>query len=460
MARTINYKSSRLITMIKNTLLPVTEFSQRRNNFIAQMPANSIALISAGKEVTRSNDTEYPFCQSKHFYYLTGFNEPDAILVVIKGHDLSSAKSILFSREKDHLQEIWHGRRIGQVQAIEKYHFDDCFSLAEVEERLVPLIAGKSALLICQQEQVEFCKQVHSWLAKIKRATRSGAKAPKSLIDCSDLLDEMRLHKSPAELDIMRQVNVISGAAHQRAMQETKAGKFEYQIEAELLHEFASNGARYPAYNSIVAGGDNANILHYTDNDEVLNDGDLLLIDAGGELAGYAADITRTFPVNGRFSDEQKIIYQLVLDSQNLAIAAIKPQQNFAELNQLVCHFLTQGLYDLGIIKGDISVLLAQRACKKYFIHGLGHWLGLDVHDVGDYHANQQREQLRPFAAGMVMTIEPGIYIPRSDQTVDEKWRGIGVRIEDNILVTATGFENLTVNAPKTIAEIERLMAQ
>lgn len=446
--------------MIKNTLLPVAEFCQRRNNFIAQMPVNSIALISASKEVTRSNDTEYPFCQSKHFYYLTGFNEPNAILALIKGEDSSSAKSILFSREKDRLQEIWHGRRIGQVQAIEQYHFDDCFSLAELEERLVPLIAGKSALLICQQEQVEFYKQVHTWLAKIKSASRSGAKAPKSLIDCSDLLDEMRLHKSPAELDIMRQVNVISGAAHKRAMQETKAGKFEYQIEAELLHEFASKGARYPAYNSIVAGGDNANILHYTDNDEVLNDGDLLLIDAGGELAGYAADITRTFPVNGHFSTEQKIIYQLVLDSQNLAIAAIKPQQNFAELNKLVCDFLTQGLYDLGIIKGDISVLLAQRACKKYFIHGLGHWLGLDVHDVGDYHANQQREQLRPFAAGMVMTIEPGIYIPRSDQTVDEKWRGIGVRIEDNVLVTATGFENLTVNAPKTIAEIELLMAQ
>ena len=445
--------------MIKNTLLPVAEFCQRRNDFMAQMPVNSIALISAGQEVTRSNDTEYPFCQNKHFYYLTGFNEPDAILALIKGDDARSAESVLFSREKDPQQEIWHGRRVGQVQAVDVYQFNKCFSLAEIDEQLLPLMAGKTALLICQHEQKAFQQQVLSWLAEIKKSARTGVKAPTSLIDCSTLLDEMRLHKSNAELDIMRQVNLISGGAHQRAMQQTKAGKFEYQIEAELLHEFATNGARYPAYSSIVAGGDNANILHYTDNDDVLNDGDLLLIDAGGELAGYAADITRTFPVNGKFTAAQQVIYQLVLDSQNLAIAAIKPEQNLAELNRIVCDFLTRGLHDLGILKGNLNILLVQRACKKYFIHGLGHWLGLDVHDVGDYHANQQREQLRPFVAGMVMTIEPGIYIPKNDQTVDEKWRGIGVRIEDNVLVTATGYENLTVNAPKTIAEIEALMA-
>ncbi|MFT6902558.1 MAG: Xaa-Pro aminopeptidase, partial [Colwellia sp.] len=392
--------------MIKNTLLSVAEFCQRRNDFIAQMPVNSIALISAGQEVTRSNDTEYPFCQNKHFYYLTGFNEPDAILALIKGDDATSAQSVLFSREKDHQQEIWHGRRVGQVQAVDVYQFDRCFSLAEVDEQLLLLMAGKTAVLLCQHEQKAFQQQVLLWLAEIKKAVRTGVKAPTTLIDCTTLLDEMRLHKSNAELDIMRQVNVISGGAHQRAMQKTKAGKFEYQIEAELLHEFATNGARYPAYSSIVAGGDNANILHYTDNDDVLNDGDLLLIDAGGELAGYAADITRTFPVNGKFTAAQQVIYQLVLDSQNLAIAAIKPEQNLAELNRIVCDFLTRGLHDLGILKGNLNILLVQRACKKYFIHGLGHWLGLDVHDVGDYHASQQREQLRPFVAGMVMTIE------------------------------------------------------
>ncbi len=443
--------------MIKNTLLPVAEFCQRRSDFIAQMPANSLALIAAGKEVTRSNDTEYPFCPNKHFYYLTGFNEPDAILALVK--DEGATQSILFSREKDRLQEIWHGRRVGQKRAVVDYQVDLCFSLAEIAEQLLPLMAGKSAVLMCQNLHNDFEQQVLSWLAELRKATRTGVKAPKTLVDCSDIIDEMRLHKSAAELDIMRKVNMISGAAHQRAMQQTQAGKFEYQIEAELLHEFATNGARHPAYGTIVAGGDNANILHYTDNDDVLNDGDLLLIDAGGELAGYAADITRTFPVNGKFSEPQRAIYQLVLDSQNLAIDAIKPEQTFAELNRIVCNFLTQGLYDLGILTGDLNELLAQRACKKYFIHGLGHWLGLDVHDVGDYHANQQREQLRPFVAGMVMTIEPGIYIPKSDQTVDEKWRGIGVRIEDNVLVTSTGVENISVNAPKTIADIEALMS-
>lgn len=444
--------------MIKNTLLAVTEFCQRRHQFIVQMPKNSIALISANKEVTRSNDTEYPFCQNKNFYYLTGFNEPDAILALIKNAD-GEAQSILFSREKDRLQEVWHGRRVGQVAAVASYHVDLCFSLTEVNEQLLPLIEGKSTVLICLQGQDEFEQQVLSWLANIRKAARTGAKAPKSLVDCSEIIHEMRLHKSHAELDIMRQVNVISGAAHQRAMRKTAAGKFEYQIEAELLHEFANNGARYPAYGSIVAGGDNANILHYTDNDEMLIDGELLLIDAGGELAGYAADITRTFPINGKFNKEQATIYQLVLDSQILAIEAIKPQQTFVELNRLVCDFLTQGLYDLGIIQGDLNTLLAQKACKKYFIHGLGHWLGLDVHDVGDYHANQQRQQCRPFTVGMVMTIEPGIYIPLNDTNVDEKWRGIGVRIEDNIAVTESGYENLTINAPKSIADIERVMA-
>ncbi|SEL66940.1 aminopeptidase P Metallo peptidase. MEROPS family M24B [Colwellia chukchiensis] len=446
--------------MLKNTLLPVAEFCQRRAHFIGQMPNNSIALIAAGNEVTRSNDTEYPFCQNKQFYYLTGFNEPDAILALVKTDDSAAARSILFSREKDQLQEVWHGRRIGQQRAVTEYKFDDCYSLADIDQQLVALLANKSAVLIAQPTANDFQQRVLNWLAEIRKSARTGVKAPSSLIDCSDLLNEMRLHKSAAELDIIRKVNIISGAAHQRAMQQCQAGKFEYQIEAELLHEFAINGARQAAYGSIVAGGDNANILHYTDNDDVLNDGELLLIDAGGELAGYAADITRTFPINGKFSEPQAAIYQLVLDSQNLAIAATMPGQTFAELNCIVGEFLTRGLYELGILNGDLNELVAQNACKKYFIHGLGHWLGLDVHDVGDYQVNESRQQMRAFAPGMVLTIEPGIYIAKSDTSVDEKWRGIGVRIEDNILITANGYENLTVNAPKTINEIEALMAR
>jgi Xaa-Pro aminopeptidase len=268
----------------------------------------------------------------------------------------------------------------------------------------------------------------------------------------------MRLIKSVRELEVMRRVNVISGAAHTRAMQQSAIGKFEYQLEAEILHEFSSNGARHPAYGTIVASGDNGNILHYTNNDDVLKNNELILIDAGGELSGYAADITRTFPVNGKFSKEQQDIYQLVLDAQNLAIDAIKPKVTFAELNILVNNFLTTGLHRMGILLGELTILVEEKACKKYFIHGLGHWLGLDVHDVGDYQSNDKREQCRAFEQGMVMTIEPGIYIPLDDYSVAEKWRGIAVRIEDNIVVTDSGHENLTVNAPKSLYEIERIM--
>jgi Xaa-Pro aminopeptidase len=243
-------------------------------------------------------------------------------------------------------------------------------------------------------------------------------------------------------------------------MQSAAVGKYEYQIEADILHTFTQHGARQPAYASIVAGGDNANILHYTDNNDTLKNNQLLLIDAGAELAGYAADITRTFPVNGKFSTEQRAIYQLVLDAKNLAIEAVKPNSNFAQLNEKVNAFLTQGLVDLKILKGNVTSLVKEKAVKKYFIHGLGHWLGLDVHDVGDYHMDPIKGQQQPFQEGMVMTIEPGIYIPLTDDSVDEKWRGIGVRIEDNIAVTATGFENLSVNSPQTIADIESLMSQ
>lgn len=442
---------------MKHTLLPVTEFTDRRSRLFEKMPPNSIALFQAAHELTRSNDTEYPFCQNKNFYYLTGFNEPDALLLLIKSNE---HKTILFSRPKDVLQEVWHGRRIGQTKAIQDYGVDDCFTLDQIDTLLPDYINAKSSLLYCRGENKSFDHQILTWIAKVKSQSRLGKTAPSQLSDCTSIVNEMRLIKSEAELNIMRQVNMLSGAAHQRAMETSAVGKYEYQIEAELLYEFASKGARYPAYGSIVAGGDNANILHYNDNSDTLKNDELLLIDAGGELAGYAADITRTFPVNGKFTDAQKAIYQLVLDSQNLAIEQIKPNNTLAALNKLVCDFLTEGLYNLGILKGELNVLIADNACKKYFIHGLGHWLGLDVHDVGDYQSNENREQMRAFEMGMVMTIEPGIYIPLDDLSVDPQWRGIAVRIEDNIVVTSTGFENLTTTAPKEINEIEKLMSR
>jgi Xaa-Pro aminopeptidase len=446
---------------LANTELPLTEFTTRRERFFASMPENSIALFPAAIELTRSNDTEYPFCQNKNFYYLTGFPEPDAVLLLIKAE---VNRVVLFSREKDAFKEVWQGRRIGQELAVSTYGLDECFTLDQQDLLIPDYMTDKTTLLYCMGENEPvsqtFETKVFDWLKAVKAKARLGKKAPTKLVDCSAIIHEMRLIKSEAELAVMRKVNQISGVAHQRAMQKSAVGKFEYQIEAEILHEFAINGAKAPAYTSIVAGGDNGNILHYTENSDCLKDNEMLLIDAGGELAGYAADITRTFPINGVFTAEQKAIYQLVLDSQAIAIKDIKPQNTLAHLNKLTCDFLTEGLYNLGMLKGDLNTLIEQKACKKYFIHGLGHWLGLDVHDVGDYQSNQKREQLRAFEAGMVMTIEPGLYIPLDDLSVEEKWRGIAVRIEDNILVTATGYENLTVNAPKEVAEIETLMAK
>ena len=446
-----------IMQTLAHTLLPLSEFTQRRKQFIQQMPSNSIALFAAAKEVTRSNDTEYPFCQNKNFYYLTGFNEPDAVLVLIKAE---CEQSILFCRDKDQQAEIWHGRRVGASKAQQEYGFTQCFTLAELDYQLPDLIANKTHLLYCQASDADFEQQIHTWLHKVKQQIKKGIKAPKCLMDASDIVHEMRLIKSEHELALMRQVNDISVQAHRRAMEKTRIGLYEYQIEAELLHEFARNGARFAAYNSIVAGGDNANILHYTDNSDVLQNNELLLIDAGGELAGYAADITRTFPINGKFNNQQKALYELVLTAQNETIAAIKPEVTFAQLNDIANKILTKGLFELGILTGKLADLMAEKACKKYFIHGLGHWLGLDVHDVGDYQIDKNKQQLRPFQAGMVLTIEPGIYIPQHDTDVAEKWRGIGIRIEDNIVVTDQGHENLSKNAPKSVADIEAVMKQ
>lgn len=431
------------------------EFNARRQQLFASMPENSVAIIAANKEVTRSNDTEFPFCQEKNFQYLTGFPEPDAIVVLIKTNE---NKQVLFCREKDALQEVWHGRRIGPEVAAEKFGFDESFALSELETKLPEYFANKVELWHCHDEGTETESFVREALAKVRASVRQGICSPSVRVDCREQIHEMRLFKSEAEINIMREANLISGRAHQRAMKFCQPSKNEYHIEAELHHEFAMSGAKHPAYGSIVAGGDNANILHYTENSDELKDGDVLLIDAGCELHGYAADITRTFPINGKFTTEQAALYQLVLDAMNTTIEATKPGTTLAKLNDLCHQVLTKGLIELGILIGDYEELLAEKACKQYFIHGLGHWLGLDVHDVGDYQVVEKR-QTRVFEPGMVLTIEPGLYIPSDDMSVDEKWRGLAIRIEDNIVITEQGHENLTTNSPKEIAEIEALMA-
>jgi len=435
------------------------EYIQRQHTFLEQCEPNSILVIRSGSETPRSRDTDYPFRQDSDFYYLTGFNEPDAWLILsnrTSNHgDVYRAMAV---RPSDPEQEIWHGRRLGVEQAEQQFELDMCFANSEIDDGLLALLDGHEHLYWSLSHHVESDELIQSVISQLK-ASRA-AHAPDRIIDWQPKLHAMRLIKSEAEIALMQKAADISCEAHKRAMTAAKSVGFEYQLAAEIHHTFAMHGAGAPAYNSIVGSGDNACILHYTENSDVLNNNEMLLIDAGGELAGYAADITRTFPINGVFTDEQKAIYQLVLDSQALAIKDIKPQNTLAHLNKITCDFLTEGLYNLGLLKGDLASLIEEKACKKYFIHGLGHWLGLDVHDVGDYQSNDKREQTRAFEPGMVMTIEPGLYIPLDDLSVEEKWRGIAVRIEDNILVTTTGYENLTVNAPKEVTEIETLMAK
>ncbi|NTS77178.1 Xaa-Pro aminopeptidase [Catenovulum sp. SM1970] len=438
-------------------MLAVSTFQARRLAFAKHMQNNSVAIFAAHKELTRSRDTEYLFRQDSDFHYLTNFPEPDAYCVITKS-SAGDVVSHLFCREKDELAEIWHGRRIGAEKAKDDYLFDQTSTIENLDAKLIDLIKDRVACYWPLGELSYADELIQACINKV-RSQHKLMTAPKQLLDSREVLHEMRLIKSAEEIEVMSKAGVISANAHKRAMQFSQAGKFEYQLEAEILHEFAMNGARFAAYNSIVASGDNANILHYTENSDELVDGDLILIDAGCELAGYAADITRTFPVNGQFSSQQRAIYQLVLDAQLASFELIKPGNTLKQATDKAIEVISQGLVDLGILSGSLDEVIEQRAYRDYFMHGLSHWLGLDVHDVGAYKvANEQGEmQERPLLPGMVITVEPGIYIPKGCQA-PEQYHGIGVRIEDNLVITETGYQNLTEAAPKTIDDIEALM--
>ncbi|MBB1387637.1 Xaa-Pro aminopeptidase [Pseudoalteromonas sp. SG45-5] len=428
-----------------------SEFKARRERLLAQMDKNSVAIIPAASEVTRSRDTEYAFRQDSDFFYLTGFNEPDAVLVLCNNSDTPST---LFCLNKDKLAEIWHGRRIGFDKAKSEYLFDETYALSELSEQLLNLVNGQQILFYAQGTYPAFDGKVFSLLNRLRSAPKKGYKAPDTIKDVRSLIHEMRLFKSPSEIEIMREGCEISARGHMRAMRYSHVGATEFQLEAELHHHYAMNGAPHPAYGTIVGSGDNANILHYTQNSDVLKSGDLVLIDSGCELQGYAADITRTFPINGKFSEEQAALYNVVLKAQDVAFGEVKPGGYLSHANKLAMEVMTQGLLDLGILTGDFDELMAKGACKEYYMHGLGHWLGLDVHDVGDY---KQDNVERAFEPGMVLTIEPGLYISE-DSNAPQKYKGIGIRIEDNLLVTENGHENLTLSVPKTISDIEALM--
>jgi Xaa-Pro aminopeptidase len=433
-----------------------TEFLSRRERLLRSMQPNSICLLPAASLVTRSRDTEFPFRQNSDFHYLCGFPEPQAWLVLSNHSEYPQGLSVLFCLEKDPQVEIWHGRRLGPRQAKKHCAVDLSFGLDELDEKLLELIDGHQHLYVAQGHDLEADELIVSLLHALRNAPKQSKQAPASVVDLRLILDEMRLVKSEHELGIMRQAAVISTQAHIRAMQFAQEGKNEYHLEAEIHHEFAMCGAKHPAYGTIVGSGDNACILHYTENNQPLKNGDLVLIDAGCELNGYAADITRTFPVSGQFSKQQKQLYQLVLDAQLQALSVLKPGNTIQQASDLAIKVITQGLIDLDILTGALENNIEQQTYREFYMHGLSHWLGLDVHDVGIYKIDGKD---RPLQSGMVLTVEPGIYIA-PDAKVASQWRGIGIRIEDDILITPSGHENLTIAAPKTIDEIENLMSK
>lgn len=429
------------------------EYLRRRQALLATMQPGSAALIFAAPEATRNNDSEYPYRQSSDFLYFTGFNEPESVLVLIKSHDTHN-HSVLFNRVRDLTAEIWFGRRLGQQAAPEKLGVDRALAFSEINDQLYQLLNGLDVVYHAQGEYAYADEIVYAALDKLRKGSRQNLKAPATLTDWRPAVHELRLFKSAEELDVMRKAGEISALAHTRAMQKCRPGMFEYQLEGEIHHEFTRHGARYPAYNTIVGGGENGCILHYTENESELRDGDLVLIDAGCEFKGYAGDITRTFPVNGKFTPAQRAIYDIVLHSLDTALMLFRPGTSIQEVTGEVVRIMISGLVELGILNGDVDQLIAENAHRPFFMHGLSHWLGLDVHDVGAYGP----ERSRVLEPGMVLTVEPGLYIA-PDADVPAEYRGIGIRIEDDIVITESGNENLTASVVKNADEIEALMA-
>ena len=424
--------------------------AERRKRLQTAMQ-QGIAVIPTAPEVARNAGTPHDFRHDSHFYYLTGFAEPEAVVVLVAGDKM---QSILFCREKNAEREVWDGFRHGPDAASEKFGFDAAYPIAQLDEKLGELMGNQPALFYPVGSDAAWDARLLKLRETVKEKARGGIRAPNEIRDVRELLDEMRLVKDAQEQDTMRRAAKISCDAHRRAMRFTRPGMFEYEVEAELLHEFCRRGARHPAYTSIVAGGANACTLHYVGNNARLNDGGLLLIDAGCELESYAADITRTYPVNGRFSAAQKDVYEIVLAAQIAAISAARPGRLWNAPHEAALRVLAQGFVDLKLCQGSVESVLETESYKQFYMHRTGHWLGMDVHDVGEYKLG---EQWRPLQPGMTLTVEPGCYIRPSDGVPEALWN-IGIRIEDDVLITASGNEVLTQDAPKTVNEIEEVM--
>jgi Xaa-Pro aminopeptidase len=431
--------------------MTVAPFLARRRRLLESM-GTGVAIIPTSPERIRNRDALYPYRADSYFHYLSGFPEPEAVLVLVAG---DSPRSILFCRERDPEREVWDGFRYGPDGARENFGVDAAFALSGLEEKLVELLVDQPALWFSFGQDSLWDARIASVLNAVRAQSRAGKRAPAQIIDVRTVLDEMRLIKDADEIELLRRSANIAAGAHQRAMRTAAPGRYEYELEAELLHEFRRHGCQYPAYTPIVASGANACVLHYVDNARQMADGELVLIDAGGELDGYAADITRTFPVSGRFTPPQAELVGLVLAAQEAAIAAICPGASFIAPHEAALHVLVQGFIDLGLLSGSLDEALAGETYKRFYMHRTSHWLGLDVHDAGEY---RKGETWRSLVPGMVLTIEPGCYV-RAAEDIPAPYRDMGVRIEDDVLVTAAGCEVLTAAAPKTIAEIESVMS-
>jgi Xaa-Pro aminopeptidase len=422
-----------------------------RRHRLAQAMGEGVAVIPTAPERVRNRDTHFPYRFDSHFYYLTGFAEPEAVLVLVAGKE---PKSVLFCREKNEEREIWDGFRHGPQAAQERFAFDEAHPIATLDEKLPALLEDQPALCYPVGADPEWDARAMRWLNAVRAKARAGTAAPDRVQDVRALIDEMRLVKDAQELALMRRAARIAAAAHRRAMQQTRPGRHEYEIEAELLYEFRRNGAQFPAYSPIVAGGANSCVLHYVFNDAPLREGDLLLIDAGCELDGYASDITRTFPVNGRFGGAQRAAYEVVLAAQAAAMEKVRPGNAWNEPHDAAVQVLVDGMRELKLLAGTREEILEKETYKRFYMHRTGHWLGLDVHDAGEYKRSGTWRALQP---GMTLTVEPGLYIrPAGD--VPEALHNIGIRIEDDVVVTEAGCEVITAEAPKGVAEIEALM--
>ena len=434
-------------------MIETKEFVRRRRQLMRMAGRDAIVIVPAAPERVRSNDSHYPYRQDSDFHYLSGFPEPDAVLALIPGRE--QGETILFCRERDAERERWDGARAGTEGAVAQYGFDDAFPIEDIDDILPGMIEGRTRVYYHFGRDPEFDLKLIGWVNRVRADVRKGAVPPHELVALSHLLHDLRLYKSRGELRIMKKSAKIAAAAHVRAMRTTRPGMNEHEVEAELLHEFRRHGA-VPSYEPIVGGGANACVLHYRANNAPLRDGDLLLIDAGAEYDCYASDITRTFPVNGRYSQEQRAIYDIVLAAQAAAIDEVRPGRAFDAYHEAAVRVITRGLIRIGLLEGSLEKNLREHAYRAFYMHKTGHWLGLDVHDVGDYRIDGEFRLLEP---GMVVTVEPGIYIAPELKKVPARWRGIGVRIEDDVVVTRGDPVVLTSDVPRDADAIEALMA-